>query len=156
MLGPERNKKHSMERKVINQNSLQRLNVRRHTLRLMDHMREMRMNRLRVMVRKFCPFGRFYFMVSYLTSGGSDESKDDMDFQLARMESDVKAKMAKRKRTGGFCLFFVYFIFSISLWMYQLKMSIVLFFLLLLNRLGLYFHLDLKMIIVTILDVIIS
>ena len=188
----------------------------------------MGMNRLRVMVRKFCPFGRFYFMVSYLTSGGgvictksvqsgkkrpkknsssdgseessddtddlianamsekkqnaqhgknSDKSKqpkrakrqkkntssdglhesqDDMDVQLARDESDAKAKMAKRKRAGGFCLFFVYFIFSISLWMYQLKMSVVLFFLLLLNRLGLYFHLDLKMIIVTILDVIIS
>ena len=44
-------------------------------------------------------------MVSYLTSGGSDESKDDMDFQLAKDESDLKAKITKRKRAGGFCLF---------------------------------------------------
>jgi hypothetical protein len=55
-------------------------------------------------------------MVSYLTSGGSDESKDDMDFQLARMESDVKAKMATRKRTGRFCLFFFFISFFPSLY----------------------------------------
>ena len=34
-----------------------------------------------------------------------------MDFQLAKDESDLKAKITKRKRAGEFCLFFVYFIF---------------------------------------------
>jgi hypothetical protein len=79
-------------------------------------------NRLRVMVRKFCPFGRFYFMVSYLTSGGgvictksvqsgkkrqkknsssdgSDDSSDDTAQPLANARSGKKQKAQHGKKS---------------------------------------------------------